>query len=106
MPAAAVHSTLTHLRDPHLAARDWWLQLTHPDTGTRQYQGFPWRLRRRPAACATPAPRLGEHTVEILEETLCLSDEAIDELIESGVVAGLTASRDPDEPPPGPISPR
>ena len=106
VPAAAVHSTLTHLRDPHLAARDWWLQLTHPDTGTRQYQGFPWRLRRRPAACATPAPRLGEHTVEILEETLCLSDEAIDELIESGVVAGLTASRDPDEPPPGPISPR
>ena len=106
VPAAAVHSTLTHLRDPHLAARDWWLQLTHPDTGTRQYQGFPWRLSRRRASCSTPAPRMGEHTVEILAETLCLTDEAIDELMEQGVVAGLTASRDPAEPQPGPISPR
>ncbi|MDE2746604.1 MAG: CoA transferase [Chloroflexota bacterium] len=106
VPAAAVHSTLTHLRDPHLAARDWWLQLTHPDTGTRQYQGFPWRLSRRPASCSTPAPRMGEHSVEILRETLCLTDEAIDELMERGVAAGLTAKQSPDDLPPKPISPR
>ncbi len=106
VPAAAVHSTLTHLRDPHLAARDWWLHLSHPDTGTRQYQGFPWRLARRPAACLRPAPRMGEHTVELLSEVLCLGDAAIEELIESGVVAGLTAKQSPGEPAPKPISPR
>ncbi|MDE2967849.1 MAG: CoA transferase [Chloroflexota bacterium] len=106
VPAAAVHSTLTHLRDPHLAARDWWLYLTHPDSGTRQYQGFPWRLRRRPASCLRPAPRMGEHTVEILNEVLCLDDSAIEELIESGIVAGLTARQSAGEPPPQPISPR
>ncbi len=106
VPAAAVHSTLSHLRDPHLAARDWWLRLTHPDTGTRQYQGFPWRLRRRPASCSRPAPRMGEHTVEVLKEALGLDDSTITELMDSGVVAGLTAARAPDEPDPKPISPR
>ena len=104
--AAVVHSTLSHLRDPHLAARDWWLQLTHPDSGTRQYQGFPWRLRRRPASCTRPAPRMGEHTVEILKDVLGLGDSAIEELIECGAAAGLIAKRDPSDPLPGPISPR
>ena len=106
VPAAAVQSTLTHLRDPHLAARNWWLHLTHPDTGTRQYQGFPWRLARRPAQCLRPAPRLGEHTVEILRETLCIDEAAVEGLLERGVVAGLTARRSPGDPAPKPISPR
>ena len=106
VPAAAVHSTLSHLHDPHLAARDWWLHLTHPDTGTRQYQGFPWRLRRRPASCARPAPRMGEHTVEILRETLGWADDRIEALLDSGAIAGLTAKQSPGEPAPGPISPR
>lgn len=106
VPAAAVHSTLTHLRDPHLAARDWWLHLTHPDSGTRQYQGFAWRLRRRPASCVTPAPRMGEHTLEILREALCLPESEIEHLLEQGAISGLTAKREPNEPPPKPISPR
>ena len=106
VPAAAVHSTLSHLRDPHLAARDWWLHLTHPDTGTRQYQGFPWRLRRRPASCSRPAPRMGEHTVEILKEALRLDDSVIEGLMERGVAAGLTAKQSAGEPAPKPISPR
>ncbi len=104
--AAVVHSTLTHLHDPHLAVRGWWLHLTHPDTGTRQYQGFPWRLRRRPPSCVRPAPRMGEHTAEILEGILGLSMSRIEELIGDGVVAGLTAKRSADDPAPGPISPR
>ena len=106
VPAAAVHSTLSHLRDPQLAARDWWLHLTHPDSGSRQYLGFPWRLRRRPASCRRPAPRMGEHTVEILKQALSLDDSTIAELMDAGVVAGLTARRSPDDPPPRPISPR
>ena len=106
VPAAAVHSTLSHLRDPHLGARNWWLHLTHPDTGTRQYQGVPWRLSRRPAMCLRPAPRMGEHTVEILQEALGCGDEQIAELLDHGVIAGLTAKRSPGDPAPKPISPR
>lgn len=106
VPAAAVHSTLSHLRDQHLAARDWWLHLTHPDTGTRQYQGFPWKLHRRPAECLRPAPRMGEHTVDILRHTLRYEDDRIDQLLTDEVIAGLTDKRSPGEPAPRPISPR
>ncbi len=106
VPAGAVHSIFSHQRDPQLAARGWWLYLTHPDTGVRQYQGFPWRLHRRPAQCLRPAPRIGEHTVEILQETLDFSDAEIQELIDAGVAAGLTANSAPGDPPPRPISPR
>ena len=106
VPAGIVHSTLTHLRDPHLAARDWWLQLTHADTGTRQYQGFAWQLRRRPAQCNRPAPRLGEYTKQILQETLDMEADEIEKLIECGVAADLTERQEPGDPAPGPISPR
>ena len=106
VPAGAVHSTLSHLRDPQLSARGWWLQLSHPDTGTRQYQGFPYRLHRRPAQCIRAAPRLGEHTVEVLRDDLGYSDQRIASLIASGAAASLTDHAAPGEPPPRPISPR
>lgn len=93
VPAGAVHTTLSHLGDPHLAARDWWLPLEHADTGVRRYQGFAWRFSRTPAACERPAPRLGEHTREILSELLDHQDEQIDRWIDDGVAAGLTACR-------------
>ena len=104
--AGVVHSTLSHLRDPHLASRDWWLHLTHPDTGTRQYQGYPWQLARNPASCSRPAPRLGGHTEEILRDTLGLDGTMIARLLSDGVVSGLQAKRKPGEPRPQPISPR
>ena len=104
--AGVVHSTLTHLRDPHLAARDWWLHLNHPDTGLRQYQGFPWRLSRTPASCLRPAPRMGEHTLELLRETLGCEESQIKQWLADEVIAGLTDSRKEDDPAPRPISPR
>ena len=93
IPAGIAHTTLSHLSDPHLAARDWWLQLAHPDTGIRRYQGFAWRFSRTPAACVRPAPRLGEHTRGILAGTLGCSDDEIDRWIEQGVAADLAAGR-------------
>ena len=93
VPAGIAHTTLSHLADPHLAARDWWLQLAHPDTGIRRYQGFAWRFSRTPAACERPAPRLGEHTRAILAGTLGCSDDEIDHWIEQGIAADLAAGR-------------
>ena len=106
VPAGAVHSTLTHLRDPHLQARGWWRYLTHPDSGVRQYQGAPWRFARTRTQCDRPAPRMGEHTVEILRDVLHCGDDLIAQWLESGVIATLTERADPAEPPPQPISPR
>ena len=93
VPAGVAHTTLSHLADPHLAARGWWLPLEHADTGVRRYQGFAWRFSRTPAACERPAPRLGEYTREILSEVLGCPDDQIDRWIDEGIAAGLAARR-------------
>lgn len=91
VPAGVVHSTLSVLADPHLAARNWWQYLEHPDAGVRRHGGPPWRFSRTPASVNRPAPRLGEHTVEVLRDLLGHSEVEIAEWIEVGAVAGLTA---------------
>ena len=91
VPAGVVHSTLSVLSDPHLAARNWWQYLEHPDAGVRRHGGAPWRFSRTPASINRPAPRLGEHTVEVLRDLLGHSETEIAEWIEARAVAGLTA---------------
>ena len=95
--AGVVHSTLSHLTDPQLEARGWWRFLEHPDTGVRRYGGFPWRFSRTPASVTRPAPRLGEHTVEILTELLGHNEAEIGAWLKAGVIGGLTAQRSPDQ---------
>ena len=91
VPAGVVHSTLSVLSDPHLSARNWWQYLEHPDAGVRRHGGAPWRFSRTPASVNRPAPRLGEHTAEVLRGLLDHSEAEIAEWIEAGAVAGLTA---------------
>ena len=95
--AGVVHSTLSHLTDPQLEARGWWRFLEHPDTGVRRYGGFPWRFSRTPASVTRPAPRLGEHTVEILTDLLGHNEAEIGAWLEAGMIGGLTAQRSPDQ---------
>ena len=92
VPAGLVHSTLSVLADPHLAARGWWQYLEHPDYGVRRHGGPPWRFSRTPAQITLPAPRLGEHTLEILRNTLNHTDLEITQWLKDGVIADLTAT--------------
>ena len=94
VPAGIVHSTLSVLSDPHLAARNWWRYLEHPDYGVRRHGGFPWQFSRTPASVTRPAPRLGEHTAEILRDTLGHSESQLATWQKSGAIANLTAHAD------------
>ena len=89
VPAGVVHSTLSVLADPHLAARGWWRHLEHPDVGVRRHGGPPWRFSRTPAQITRPAPRLGEHTTEILRDTLAHTESEIAQWQEQGIIASL-----------------
>lgn len=52
--------------DPQLAARDYWVELKHPQVGVMRHCGIPWRMSGTPTRVAAPAPCLGQHTDEIL----------------------------------------
>jgi crotonobetainyl-CoA:carnitine CoA-transferase CaiB-like acyl-CoA transferase len=76
--------------DPHLAATGFWKCVEHPTEGRLRTTGFPVNFSATPAEeTRRHAPRLGEHTRELLAE-LGYTDDRIDSLVSSGaaVAAG------------------
>lgn len=52
--------------DPQILARDMVVETIHPVTGPFRTMGVPIKLSATPGAVRTPAPRLGEHTAEVV----------------------------------------
>lgn len=73
------------MTDPHFTARDFFETIDHPTTGPQTYPGRSYRSSAHgwPPPPRRRAPLLGEHTDEVLGETLGL---------EPGVIAGLRAT--------------
>jgi benzylsuccinate CoA-transferase BbsE subunit len=65
LPYAAVRAPEALLRDPHLAARGFFVPIEHPDLpATLAYPGAPFRAGALAWRIARP-PRLGEHDAEV-----------------------------------------
>ncbi len=64
--------------------------VTHPSGLTYPTPGAPGSLSGSERAAATRAPRLGEHTDQVLAQLLGLSDAQIGQLHDHGIVAGAT----------------
>ncbi len=56
------------LHDPHLKATQGWLDVAHPYEGMLRQLRPPVRMSETPTGLWRPAPRLGEHTDEVLSE--------------------------------------
>lgn len=89
VPAAQVADAALMCDDPHLAERGFFGWLTNPDTGTLRWHGLPLHLSATPPALRRPPARLGEHNREIMRDWAGLTDEAIDTLEASGVLADM-----------------
>ena len=85
VPAAPVHDFDTLREDPHLADVGFFQEVEHPAEGTTVDLGLPNRLSAGARTERLPAPRLGEHSLEILNELGYDGDE----------LAELTGSRRP-----------
>jgi crotonobetainyl-CoA:carnitine CoA-transferase CaiB-like acyl-CoA transferase len=66
IPAGPVMHYDEVFTDPHILARDMVARTEHPVTGTFHTLGVTVKLSDTPGSVRLPAPRLGEHTAEIL----------------------------------------
>jgi crotonobetainyl-CoA:carnitine CoA-transferase CaiB-like acyl-CoA transferase len=63
-------------------------ELTRPITGTHWQKQWPFRFSGIDSEHPWPAPIMGEHTHEVLQEFLGLSNEDLERLEASGVIGG------------------
>jgi crotonobetainyl-CoA:carnitine CoA-transferase CaiB-like acyl-CoA transferase len=90
VPTIVVNSLEDLAVDPHLQATGFWQSYEHPTEGTLRMPSFPVNFGSTPASIRRHAPRLGEHTEEVLREA-GLSAEQIAALTASG--AAMTAEQ-------------
>ena len=85
VPCAPVNDVRQALADPQVTARDMIVEVEHPDFGPLKEVRSPVRTEgeiRHPAR----APKLGEHTDQILREILSYSDGTIARLRATGAI--------------------
>lgn len=84
IPAMPLHSPESLIGDPHLAATHFFSISEHPSEGLIREIAVPssWSVTQPSASC--PAPRLGEHSGEILREA-GYSQQTIDQLFADNV---------------------
>lgn len=84
VPVNKVNTLEDLVVDPHLVATGFWKVVEHPTEGQVRQPGFPVNFSATPASVdRRHAPRLGEHTRELLRE-VGWDDARIDALVASG----------------------
>jgi len=91
--AAVVVSPFDLPRDAHLRERGFWQTAQRAIAGSDLPQAaLPFRQSGAPYALRTPAPLLGQSTLDVLREYLDLDDAALADLREAGVIGETAVS--------------
>ena len=91
VPAGEIATVAEALESPLTAERGLVVDATHASLGTVRTIASPMRLTGTPVVSPRGAPRLGEHTDEVLDVVLGLDAARIAALREAGIVAGPDA---------------
>jgi formyl-CoA transferase len=87
IPAAPVMALRELVDDPQVAASGMLREIEHPHRGPMRVFGSPLRLADSPPREElSPAPRLGEHTCDVLRERLGLSEAELNDLAARGAI--------------------
>lgn len=84
IPVAPLNSIEDVIDDPHLQESGFFVMTVHPTEGRLRLMAMPGAWSRTPPGALRPAPRLGEHSAEILREA-GYADAEIEAMIASGV---------------------
>ncbi|WP_111718856.1 CaiB/BaiF CoA-transferase family protein [Homoserinimonas sp. OAct 916] len=86
VPAGRIFRAKDMLADPHFAAREAIVKMTHPQLGDFKLQNVFPRLTETPGSVRSLGPDLGAHNKEIYQGILGLDDETMASLHTSGVI--------------------
>ncbi|MCB1730872.1 MAG: CoA transferase [Halieaceae bacterium] len=83
VPMMVVNTLDDLIDDPHLVESGFWQEAEHPTEGRIRMSSPPMNFGRTPASIRAMAPRLGEHSQEILREA-GLDQATIDSMLAAG----------------------
>lgn len=86
VPAGRIFRARDMFADPHFAAREAIVRLTHPELGEFAMHNVVPKLSESPGAVRRVGPELGEHNEEIYHHLLGLSADDIASLHSAGVI--------------------
>ncbi|MCS7207821.1 MAG: CoA transferase [Dehalococcoidia bacterium] len=68
VPCGPIYTLEEVYKDPHVQARQMLVEVEHPTAGPVPHIGVPVKFSLTPGRIRRPAPTLGQHTQEVLEE--------------------------------------
>lgn len=84
--AAPVNSPADLLIDTHLAAREYFVNIEHPEAGQTIQTGAPFKMSETPWQIRRPAPLLGEHNKAIYSRLLGYTEGDLQKLRRAKVI--------------------
>lgn len=87
VPNGPINTIDRVVANEQVLARDMIVEVEHPVAGRLRMPGVPVKLSETPGSIRMPAPVLGQHTVDVLEGLLGLTDEEI-EILKAEKVIG------------------
>jgi crotonobetainyl-CoA:carnitine CoA-transferase CaiB-like acyl-CoA transferase len=86
VPAGMVQRSSDLIADPQLLHRGFFRRLTHVEMGEVPYEGHQFRIAGYDSGPLAPAPCLGEHSVQVLQEILGYGDDDLARIAASGAL--------------------
>ncbi len=86
VPCGPINSLADVFADPQVQARGLKVTMPHPAAGAVSLVASPMRLSATPVEYRQPPPLLGEHTHQVLAETLGLDAAEIERLAADGII--------------------
>jgi len=86
VPVGPAYSSEDVVCSEHLTARNYFMEMDHPEIGRAKYPGAPYRFSHTPVRIDRTAPSLGAHNEEIFCNRLGYSKEDLVKMKQAGVI--------------------
>ncbi len=87
IPAGPAYNAEGLVADPHLNAREHFIEITHPEVGPKMAPALPVKMSGVPNPRYESSPLIGEYNQYVFGELLGLSEGEIGQMIEEKVIA-------------------